>query len=198
VLKDADTPDGATEGAHIRGVGGLTMKRINLLTLYFVALSLLGSLSAAQELSAPTTALYVINNIHGVALQYSMQQGATTAFYATKQRTSYSFSNTANVLEIQTVGGVTELNALNSNNGACHSGNCSYSGTFSELRMETVALSDGSSRIRMSGDLLGTFTDPGGNVYTNIVAHYYTETYPATDGVTVGAVGGLTIVLTYN
>lgn len=84
--------------------------------------------------------------------------------------------------------------------GACNplSGTCKYFGTFTELRMESVVNSDGSTYIKMSGNLVGTFTDAGGTIYNNIVAHYYTETYPATDGITVGTPAGLTIVLTYN
>jgi hypothetical protein len=168
-----------------------------LLTLLF-GLLLPGSFCAAQELEQPTTFAYVLQNIKGVPLQYSIQLGATLDFSVSKQRKQYKFGDTPNSLEIQTVAGVTELSALNSTNGACAGGGCSYLGTFGELSMQTIIRSDGSSYIRMGGDLTGTFTDANGNVYPNTVAHYYIETYPATDGVTVGAVGGLTIVLAYN
>jgi hypothetical protein len=173
------------------------VKQILLLTLLF-GLPLAGRLCAAQELDQPATFAYILRNAEGVPLQYSIQLGATLDFSASKQRKRYKFTNAPNSLEIQTVAGVTELSALNSTNGGCASGGCSYLGTFGELSMQTITRSDGSSYIRMGGDLTGTFTDAAGNVYPHTVAHYYIETYPATDGVAVGAVGGLTIVLAYN
>lgn len=193
-------PRSADEGGQNRGVNReKTMKMIKLFACVF-ATTLLVSLAPAQELSAPSTAVYVLNSEGGSALQYNFQEGATVSFFATKQRTSYGFSNSANTLEIQTVNGVTELNVFENAKGACNavSGTCSYFGTFTQLRMDTVTNSDGSSYIIMTGDLVGSFTDYRGTVYPNTVAHYYTETYPATDGITVGGPAGLTIVLSYN
>jgi|ERR1700722_1319194 hypothetical protein len=168
----------------------IRMKSFSSVLIFF----LFSHICGAQNLTQPTLGTYVLPNFQGQLIQYSFITD-TGSWSGTKQSKKYIWDTGTNVLEIQTVGGASLLYA-EFTGPVCKNG-CTYNGAFTRLNQELVT-SNGVSFVRVSGDLLGTFTDLYGINYTNVVARFSTETYPASDGVLVPGPGGLIVVLEYN
>lgn len=165
-----------------------------LLSLLLCSCSLFG-----QELAQPTWSVAAVPNENGKITQYSFNTNAGF-FWVTKQELKYKLggkSCVGNCLQIQTVGGVTQL-YLQDSHSICGSG-CTYQGTFSYFK-KTLNAEGPAFYWSVEGSLVGTFTDPNGVTYQNVAARFYFETNPASfqdELLTPSNIGpgGLTVVL---
>lgn len=148
----------------------------------------------AQFLVQQTWATNPLNKLQGKIIQYGIVAG-DGAWYPTQQAKALKPFCSNNCAEIQTVNGVSQLFVTDSHD-FCKPV-CTYSGTFVDLRNEQIT-QHGATFWKVSGGLIGTFTDPHGIVTENVPARYYFETFPSTDGTYVPAGGNLTVVLALN
>jgi len=138
---------------------------------------------------------FVLPNPSGIIIQYSFPLGPFEVWLPAKDLKAYDFQKEPNSLQIETVGGVSEL-LLSDSHDFCNP-SCKYLGTFDAglPSVAVAALPDGAVYETVSGTLTGTFTDAFGKKYTNVLALFSFTTYP---GAGVPAVGYLTVVLQDN
>jgi hypothetical protein len=168
-------------------------------TFIVLMLCLGAALCSGQELSQVTSFAYVLPDFRGEFQQWGFAIGASTESYSpTGQAKKFKSYCTKNCLQIETVAGVTELIMTDSHDFcSLGTGFCSYSGTFTSFNSQVVNKGN-FSYTRISGELVGTFTDAQGNISNNVSALYSAETYPANNGILEVAPGNLTVILQLN
>ena len=170
-------------------------------SLFVFSLVCLATLASAQTLSAFTLQADGLANQNGYVMQYGFPTSAPTAWNANQQGKKYKWDKPGkNELQIRTVTGVSEV-WLQDSHGYCATnagtdGMCTYFGIIN-LKEKSFSAAGGSSSL-VTATASGIFTDAGGNMYPNVKALLYFETYPAIDGVYKAAPAGFIVVLEPN
>jgi hypothetical protein len=175
-------------------------------TLATLCLSLLLIPSAfSQSAAGDTQFAAILPSLQGFIMQYSFPIAPFgPSWLPGGHLKKFAFSG-ANVAQMQTVGGVTELSLSDSHDicgpKAGPAGSCSYLGTLAGVMdVQTIILdpSQNLSYQHVTGTFSGLFTDDDGHQYVHTPALLSFDTYPATDGINVPSVGSVVVLLAYN
>jgi hypothetical protein len=158
---------------------------------------------AAQQVTGETQFAAVLPDFQGRIMQYSFPVNPFPPDWLPAGHvTKFNFSGT-NVIEVETVKGVTEL-YLSDSHDLCGPkagpvGSCSYLGTMvGALEIKTISLASGATYAHVTGTFLGLFTDDHGDQFANTLGLLAFDTYPSVNSVVVPSAGSVVIVLENN
>jgi hypothetical protein len=158
---------------------------------------------AAQQVTGETQFAAVLPDFHGQIMQYSFPINPFPPDWLPNgQASKFKFSGT-NIVEVETVKGVTQLYLSDSHDycgpKAGPAGSCSYQGTMvGELDIKTISLESGATYSHVAGTFSGLFTDARGNQFPNKLGLFSFDTYPSVNSIVVPSAGSLVIVLEDN
>jgi hypothetical protein len=173
---------------------------------YLLPLVLLSCLSAFGQMgSGDTQFATILPDLQGVPIQYAFPVSPFGEWIPSFHAKKFDFSTIDNVMQVQTVNGVTQLHLRDTHDLCGHvkvppAGFCSFDGTLQgPINTITTNLTgEAGWTNHVSGLFLGTFIGPYGVEYDNVYAYLTFDTFPTLNTVYWPATGGVTVVLSNN